>query len=96
VTSKLPRITQGGDAITGAHRKNGGELGEGFKTRMSKATIPERGGGGGDQGVSSRKVQRVEGPELLHLTINLQDRRSFTEQIDGSNSTEQLLSIVNY
>ena len=63
---------------------------------MSKATISQRGGGGGDQGVSSRKVQRVEGPELLHLTISLQDRRSFTEQPAGSNLTEQLLSVVNW
>jgi len=35
------------------------------------------------------------GPELLHLTITFRDRRSFTEHPVGSNSTEQLLSIVN-
>ena len=59
--SKLTRMTQGGGAITGARWKSGGELGESFTTGMSKATVPQRGGGRGDQGVSSRKVQWVEG-----------------------------------
>jgi len=36
------------------------------------------------------------GPELLHLTITLCVVRSFTEQPAGSNSTEQLLSEVNW
>jgi len=36
------------------------------------------------------------GPELLHLTITLCVVRSFTEQLAGSNSTEQLLSDVNW
>ena len=35
------------------------------------------------------------GPELLHLTITLCVVRSFTEQPEGSNSTEQLLSDVH-
>ena len=61
MASKMTRVTQGGGAITGAHQKSGGELGESFTTGMSKAMVPQRGGGGGDQGVSSRKVQWVEG-----------------------------------
>ena len=32
----------------------------------------------------------------MHLTISVQDGRTFTEQPAGSNSTEQLLSIVNW
>ena len=36
------------------------------------------------------------GPELLHLTISVHDGRAFTEQPAGSNSTEQLLSVVNW
>ena len=36
------------------------------------------------------------GPELLHLMISVRDGRAFTEQLAGSNSTEQLLSIVNW
>jgi len=36
------------------------------------------------------------GPELLHLTIFVRDGRAFTEQPAGSNSTEQLLSVVNW
>ena len=35
------------------------------------------------------------GPELLHLTILVRDERAFIEQPAGSNSTEQLLSVVN-
>jgi hypothetical protein len=36
------------------------------------------------------------GLELLHLTISFRDGRTFIEQPAGSNSTEQLLSIVNW
>jgi hypothetical protein len=36
------------------------------------------------------------GLELLHLTITFRDSRSFTEQPEGSNSMEQLLSVVNW
>ena len=35
-------------------------------------------------------------PKLLHLRISFRDARSFTEQPAGSNSTTQLLSIVNW
>jgi len=33
------------------------------------------------------------GPELLHLVITFRDYISFKEQLAGSNSTEQLLSV---
>ena len=36
------------------------------------------------------------GPELLHLMISVRGGRAFTEQPAGSNSTEQLLSVVNW
>ena len=36
------------------------------------------------------------GPDLLHLTISVRDGRAFTEQPAGSNSTEKLLSVVNW
>ena len=35
-------------------------------------------------------------PELLHLTITFRVPISFTEQLEGSNSTEQLLSEVKW
>jgi hypothetical protein len=60
-------------------------------TGVTETTFPERGRGSGDKGVGcSRETQRgYKGPELLHLVS-----RSFTEQPDGSNLIEQLLSIV--
>ena len=93
MASKLTCVTQGGGAITGTRRKSGGELGESFTTRVSEATMPQRWGGGGDQGVSSRKVQRVEGArtiapddqlpahEILHRTTS---RVKFNRTVVGS------------
>jgi len=45
------------------------------------------GGAGGKNGYRS--------PVLLHLAITLRVWRSFTERPKGSNSMEQLLSVVN-
>ena len=42
------------------------------------------------------RCRGYRGPELLHLTITFRVPRSFTEQPEGSNSTEQLLSEVNW
>ena len=50
---KLTRMIDRGLAITGARREDGGELAESFATWMTKATVPEGGGGSGDQRVSS-------------------------------------------
>ena len=65
MAAKLTRMAEGGATIVGERRKEGGELGESFMTVMFKATVPQRGGGRGDQGVSSRKVQWVEGPGAI-------------------------------
>ena len=96
MTSKLTRMTQGGDAITGARRKSGGELGESFTTGMSKATVPQRGGGRGDQGVSSRKVQWVEGPGAIAPDDQPPGQKILHRTTSMSNSTEQLLLVVNW
>ena len=42
------------------------------------------------------RCRGYRGPELLHLTITFRVPRSFTEQPEGSNSTEQLLLEVNW
>ena len=81
MTPKLTRMTNGRPAIAGTRREDGRELAEGVATWMTEVTVPEGGGGGGDQGVSSsRKVQQVERPgaiapddhfpeqEILHRT----------------------------
>ena len=81
MTPKLTCMTNRRPAIIGARREEGSELAESFAIWMTEATVPEGGGGGGDQGVSGRrKVQRVERPgaiahdhfpgqEILHRTI---------------------------
>jgi len=79
-------MVEGGATIVGAHRKDGGELGESFTTGVTKVTMPQ-GGGGSVDGLGSRGCSGYRGPELLHLTV---------EQPVGSNSTEQLLSVVNW
>jgi hypothetical protein len=66
-------------------------------TRVTEATMPEGCRGAGDEGLgNSRKAQGYKDPELLHLTIMLRVSRSFTEQPNGSNSTKELLSVVNW
>ena len=66
MTPKLTRKADGRTAITGTHREDGSELAEGVTTWMTEATVPEGGGGGGEQGVSSnRKVQWVERPRAI-------------------------------
>jgi len=42
------------------------------------------------------RCREYRGPELLHLTITFRVPRSFTEQPKGPNSTEKLLSEVNW
>ena len=109
MTPKLTRMTNGRPAITGTRREDGRELAEGVATWMTEATVPEGGGGGGDQGVSSsRKVQRVERPraiapddhfpgqDILHRTTRrVKLHRTIVIGSELTNSTEQLLSVVN-
>lgn len=45
---------------------------------------------------AAMRCSGYKGPELLHLTIMFRDRKSFIEQPEGSNSTEHLLSVVNW
>jgi len=61
MTPKLTRMTQRGAVVCGARRKDGRQLDESFTSGMAKATVPQGGGGCSDQGVSWRKVQRVQG-----------------------------------
>ena len=42
------------------------------------------------------RCRGYRGPKLLHLTITFRVPRSFIEQLEESNSTEQLLSEVNW
>ena len=65
---KLTRMTKRGPAITGARRKERGELAESFATWVTEATMPEGSGGGGEQGVSSSwKMQWIERPGAIAL-----------------------------
>ena len=66
MTPKLTCMANRRPAIIGARREEGSELAEGFATWMTEATVPEGGGGGGEQGVSmSRKVQWIKRPGTI-------------------------------
>jgi hypothetical protein len=58
------------------------------------AAVEVRWAAGGDSVLYGRREYNE--PELLHLVITLWDCRSFTEQLVGSNSTKQLLLVVNW
>jgi len=60
------------------------------KTMMSHEEVDEAA-----RACAVGRMSGYNGPELLHLTITLCVVRSFTEQPEGSNSTEQLLSDVH-
>jgi len=47
------------------HAGRTGELDESFTSGMAKATVPQGGGGCSDQGVSWRKMQRVQGSRAI-------------------------------
>jgi len=55
-----------------------------------------KGSGSGEEcgGAGGGGVERVEVAELLHLTIMFLVCKSFIERPKGSNSMEQLLSVV--
>ena len=61
---KLTRMTEGGATVAGARRKDGGKLRESFTTGMAEATVPHR-SSGGSEGMRSRWVQWVQGPEAI-------------------------------
>ena len=65
MTPKLARMTQGGAVVCRTCREDGGQLDESFMSGMAKATMPQGGGGCSDQGVSWRKIQRVQGPGAI-------------------------------
>ena len=65
MTPKLTCMTEGGVAGAWTRGYDGGELGERFMSGVSKTTVPQGGSGDGDQGVSSREVQRVQGPRAI-------------------------------
>ena len=81
MAAKLTRMAEGGATIVGERRKDGGELGESFMTGVTKVTMPQ-GGGGGDEGLGSRRVRWVQRPgaiapddqfpgqEILHRTTS--------------------------
>ena len=64
-------------------------------SRVTKTAMLEGRISGGDKGVGDRQAERVQRSRAIAPDDSLRDRRSFIEQPDGSNSMEQLLSMVN-
>ena len=65
-------------------------------TRVTKTTMSHEEVDEAARACAVGRMSGYNGPELLHLTITLYVVRSFTEQPEGSNSKEQLLSEVNW
>jgi hypothetical protein len=58
--------------------------------------MPKSGGQSSFEGGSNRQIQRVQRARAIAPNDHVPRLESFTEQPAGSNSTEQLLSVVNW